>query len=341
MEERKSAKYLGNFITNKGGVQDTIEDRRKKGWGKITQIMAILGEVDMGQNRLEAGLLLRKSILVNSLLFSAEAWSALSEKQLARLEVVDTSLLRQLTGGGHSKCPTEFHHLESGTWKLRHILTYRRLMFHHEILSRGEDETIRKIYFKQKQDNVKGDWIRLLESDFEFIGIPMDEAAITATSKTEYKRKIKSLIQSAALQYLNKVKLSHRKLDLVSYTQLKIQPYLVSSQLSNMEKELLYSLRSHCHKSKHNFKKLHGRDILCSLGCSEIEDQNHIFTNCRPVISKLEITQPVAYRDIFGPLNEQIKTISSLMNIETTRNHMKIHLLPGGPCSQDHCKFSV
>ena len=154
MEESESAKYLGNFITKKGGVQDTIEDRRKKGWGKITQIMAILGEVDMGSNRLEAGLLLRESIRVNSLLFSAEAWSALSDKQLARLEVVDTSLLRQLTGGGHSKCPTEFHHLETGTWKLRHILAYRRLMFHHEILSRDEGETIRKIYFKQKQDNV-------------------------------------------------------------------------------------------------------------------------------------------------------------------------------------------
>ena len=169
----------------------------------------------------------------------------------------------------------------------------------------------------------------------------MDEGAITATSKTEYKRKIKSLILSAALEYLNKVKLSHRKLDFVSYTQLKIQPYLVSSQLSNMEKELVYSLRSHCHKSKHNFKKLHGRDINCSLGCSKVEDQNHIFTNCRPVISKLKITQPVAYHVIFGPLNEQIKIISNLMNIETTRNHMKIHLLPGGPCSQDHCKFSV
>ena len=55
--------------------------------------MAILGEVDMGSNRLEAGLLLRESILVNSLLFTAEAWSALSDKQLARLEVVDTSLI--------------------------------------------------------------------------------------------------------------------------------------------------------------------------------------------------------------------------------------------------------
>ena len=143
MDKSECAKYLGNYITHKGGVNETVEDRSKKGWGKISQIMAILGEVDMGENRLEAGLLLRESILINSLLFSAEAWSAVTDKQLARLEVVDTALLRQLTGGGqgsgdggqgigggHSKCPTEFHHMETGTLKLRHILTYRRLMFH-------------------------------------------------------------------------------------------------------------------------------------------------------------------------------------------------------------------
>ena len=340
MEKSESAKYLGNFITNKGGVHDSIEDRRKKGWGKITQIMAILGEVDMGSNRLEAGLLLRESILVNSLLFSAEAWSALSDKQLARLEVVDTSLLRQLTGGGHSKCPTEFHYLESGTWKLRHILTYRRLLFHHEILSRDEDETIRKIYFKQKRDNVKGDWIRLLEKDFAFIGISMDEEEISTISKYEYKRKIKSLVQRAVLKYLNEEKLKHRKLDSIRYTELKIQPYL-SSQMSNAEKELAYALRSHCHKSKLNFKKLHGSNLNCCLGCPEIEDQSHIFTKCRPVISKLKINQPVSYQDIFGSLNEQLNIISILMNIENTRNHMKIHLSPGGVCSQDLCKFSL
>ena len=311
MEKSESAKYLGNFITKKGGVQDTIEDRRKKGWGKITQIMAILGEVDMGSNRLEAGLLLRESILINSLLFSAEAWSDLSDKQLARLEVVDTSLLRQLTGGGHSKCPTEFHHFETGTLKLRHILTYRRLMFHHKILSRGEDETIRKIYFKQKQDNVKGDWFRLLKRDFQFIGIQMNEDEICATTKTDYKRRIKALIQKAALEYFNGVKLSHRKLDLVSYTQLKAQPYLVSSQLSNIEKDLLYSLRSHCHRSKLNFKKLHSSNLYCSLGCYEIEDQSHIFTKCRPIISKLKVSQPVPYNNIFDTLkaNEDISAI--------------------------------
>ena len=155
METSTSTKYLGNYISAKGGVNDTIEDRRKKGWGKVSLIMGILGEVDMGAHKLEAGLLLRESILVNSLLFSAEAWSAVSEKQLARLEVVDNALLRQLTGG-HSKCPSEFNHLETSTLKLRHILSYRRLMFHHEILSREENETIKKIYMKQKEEKPKG-----------------------------------------------------------------------------------------------------------------------------------------------------------------------------------------
>ena len=70
-----------------------IEDRRNQWWGKIAIIMGILSKVDMGVHRLEVGVLLRKSILISSLLFTAKAWSGLTEKQLTRLKVVDTSLL--------------------------------------------------------------------------------------------------------------------------------------------------------------------------------------------------------------------------------------------------------
>ena len=35
MEKSSSTKYLGNFISSKGGYKDTIEDRRNKGWGKV------------------------------------------------------------------------------------------------------------------------------------------------------------------------------------------------------------------------------------------------------------------------------------------------------------------
>ena len=153
----------------------------------------------MGSNRLEAGLLLRQSILVNSLMFSAEAWSALTDRHLARMEVVDNALLSRLTGD-QSKCPSEFNYLETGSLKLRHILTYRRLLYHHEILSRGEDETIRKIYIKQKFDRVKGDWIEILKQEFAFIGKNMNEEEIQGTPKKEYKLKIRGLVRKAALR---------------------------------------------------------------------------------------------------------------------------------------------
>ena len=121
----------------------------------------------MGVHRLEAGLRLREAILISSLLYSAEAWSGVTDKQMSRLEVVDSALLKRLTGS-HSKCPSEFHHLETGTWMLRHHLTYHRLLYHHHILTREDGETIRKIYFKQKKDSVKGNWYKIIESDFKF-----------------------------------------------------------------------------------------------------------------------------------------------------------------------------
>ena len=140
--------------------------------------------------------------------------------------MVDSALLRQLTGS-HSKCASEFHHFETGTWKLRHILTYRRLLYHHNILSRDENETIKKIYRKQKENSIKGDWYNLLKKDFEFIGKDLDENEIASTPKEEYKKNIKILVQKAAFKYFLKLKDGHKKLDGAKYNELKIQPHLI------------------------------------------------------------------------------------------------------------------
>jgi hypothetical protein len=125
MKNATSCKYLGNTITSNGGVRATIEDRRNQGWGKVAQILGILGEVDMGTHRIEVGLMLRKAMLTSGLLYSAEAWSAVSESEIKRLEQVDTALIKGLVKG-HSKTATVFHYLETGALMLRHILRINR-----------------------------------------------------------------------------------------------------------------------------------------------------------------------------------------------------------------------
>ena len=82
--------------------------------GKIATIQGILAEVDMGKHKVEVGLLLRKAVLVNSLLFTAETWAGLKNSELARLEQVDHALLQSLFSG-HSKFASEFIHMETGT----------------------------------------------------------------------------------------------------------------------------------------------------------------------------------------------------------------------------------
>jgi hypothetical protein len=323
MHEAEKTKYLGNYLSSTGGVKETIQDRRNKGWGKVALILGILGEVDMGTNRIEAGLLLRKAILTNSLLFSAEAWSNVSEQDIKRLEQVDTTLLKSLVKG-HSKTPVVFHHLEYGTLMLRHMLMINRIMYHHHILTRGEEETIKKIYYKQKEDPLKGDWYGLLKKDFEFIGEEIDDRKIASIPKSEYRVRIRRLVENAAFRFMISQKNGLPKIRDIKYDKLKTQDYLKSVEFSPKERNLLYSLRSRSHPAKLNYKKLNSGNLKCTLGCLEEEDQAHIFENCRYLNTSKE---NICLNHIFQDLNTQKDAIQKIMRIENERIGLKEALM--------------
>ena len=77
----------------------------------------------------------------------------------------DVAALKALVAG-HSKCPTAFYFLEFGTLMIRHKVMIKRLMYHHHIISRDDNEIIKKVYNKQKDHFTKGDWFQTVKSDF-------------------------------------------------------------------------------------------------------------------------------------------------------------------------------
>ena len=95
----------------------------------------------------------------------------------------------------------------------------------------------------------------------------MDEERIMQTPKSLYKKEIRALVSKAAFRYYLQKKEKHTKLDKIEYTQLKLQPYLSTKSITNKQKKLLYVLRSKCHGSKINLKKLYRNDLKCVLGC--------------------------------------------------------------------------
>ena len=92
-----------------------------------------------------------------------------------------------------------------------------------------------------------------------------------------------------------KLKEKHSKLDKLTYTQLKLQPYLSSRNITITQKELLYLLRSHCYYTKINFQKLNKNYLKCGLGCLHDEDQSHVFTNCNPILKHFEDLRTIQY----------------------------------------------
>ena len=204
-------------------------------------------------------------------------------------------------------------------------------MYHHHILTREDTETIKKIYIKQKNNIIKGDWFPLLVKDFEFIKTEMNENDVSEMSKDMYKKVVKDLINKAVFEFLMNQKQTHSKLDEVEYTRLETQPYLKSNTLKTTEKELLFNMRSKCHKSKINFKKLYKNNLQCSLGCLQPEDQRHIFTTCLKIPNHYSNT---IYEDIFGTLAKQEQAIQIFNKIDISRKHtQKNHILPGrGEC---------
>ena len=167
MKDASSVKYLGDIISIQGNYKDNIENRRNKGWGKLAEIAGFVSEMPW-QHRIEFGLKMRESKLCNGILFSTEAWSSISERDMDRLEQLDLALLKQLVDG-HSRCSKVFYYLEFGVISLRHLIMSRRLMYHHHILTRENHETIKKVFMKQKESHLKGDWYRMVLSNFDFI----------------------------------------------------------------------------------------------------------------------------------------------------------------------------
>ena len=265
---------------------------------------------------------------MNSLLFTAETWSGVREADLVRLEQVDLALVKSLASG-HSKCPNEFPYLEMGVLKLRHILTTNRMMYHHHLLQTHQKETIRKIYDKMKEDKTSGDWFQLLLKDFEFLGETIDEENIKMMPKEAYKKKINKLVRAAAFRDLIIQKEKHSKLNDLTYTQLKIQPYLSSKLFNNKERKLLFSLRSRCYLSKMNFKKMYKYDLKCIFGCNSDEDQRHIFTQCESIVAETN-TQYTLYNNIFcSDVNKLKEAASIFLKIDTNRQDLKDKILPG------------
>ena len=117
--------------------------------------------------------------------------------------------------------------------------------------------------------------------------------------------------------------MSHKKVKTLKYKKVQIQTYLKDSNLSTEKKQLLFSLRTRMLDIKENFSFLY-LDNECTLGCKEIESQEHLL-NCQVIIENcFELSEDidVEYEDIVGTIDRQIKFINLYKCVIDTRKEL-------------------
>jgi hypothetical protein len=275
MKTGEKEKYLGDTISCKGTLDATIESRKAKGLGIVAEILSILKEIPLGNHTAKMGMILREAMFVNGILFNSEAWHGITQKHINALQAIDESLLRGILKA-HAKTPREFLYLELGAIPLKWIITQRRLNYQKTIIDRAENELIKKVYNVQKENPVKGDFVKLVQKDWESLGIHMNETHIAIMSKTDSKRYIKLNVRDAVLKELRKNQASKTKIKGLLYEKLQIQDYLVCGDLSDREANTIAALRANCVRGvRSNFKKMY-KDTKCPLKCGLEDSQKHI-----------------------------------------------------------------
>ena len=126
MGEKDTAKYLGDYISFDGTNTKTVNDRKSKGQGAVNKILSILEKTCFGPFFFECAVILRNSLLINSVLTNSEAWYGLTKINVETLESVDVQLLRGIFEVPFS-CPKEMVYLETGCLPISAIIVIRRI----------------------------------------------------------------------------------------------------------------------------------------------------------------------------------------------------------------------
>ena len=306
MNSAQEVKYLGDIVHENGKSNSTVSERIKRGYAIVSQILAFLNDLPLGNLRVEVGLALRQAWFVNGILFNSEVWNQTTKFQEEQLLSVDKYLLRGILSS-HAKTPIEFIYLEIGALP-RYVISVRRMIYLQTSLKRHMDEITRRIYECQKTNPTPGDWCEQVKNDFDKFSIHMNDEHIAAMDSDSYKTMIKQTVRSAAFRDLNLIKEGHSKVRDNVYIGLKYpQPYLTDKTVTTQERSVIFGLKSRSIRGiKTNFKSQYSDNTLCPI-CERSEDlQEHI--GCCPVLLAIKPQDtPIIYKHIYGTVEQQKK----------------------------------
>ena len=268
-----------------------------------------LNELILGNHYFETAILFRETVFLSALLLNSETWFDVKETDLQELENLDKMLLRRILQAPITS-PIPSLYLELGIVPIRFKIQVKRLLFLHDILNSNQEETMAKVFWAQFYEPIEGDWPSTIKNDLKMFELSNYSLNEFKEFKGLKKRKLKNILKakSKKLGYTflmqEKEENCKSKMKNLSYSELKMQSYLKTKNISTAEKQILYKFRTRMISVNFNF----GLQISCPLCLKENDTQEHLFT-CEKLNDGLDMFD---YQQIFSNNAKHIITAAQL-----------------------------
>ena len=179
-----------------------------------------------------------------------------------------------------------------------------------------------KFFITQWFNPDKGDWSELVKEDLKDFGINNDFELIKKMKPKMFKTLVKKKVNEYALQKLNEMKGGRSKMKHLKYTEIKMQTYMKSNNITMKEALNLFKFRTRMAEFGENYRA--GIDVtLCPLCLEGIDSQDHSF-QCSKITEKVEIRTDISEvysnsisQDTAKDIDNIIRTRKKLINENT------------------------
>ena len=204
-------KFLGNFVNDKGNLDDQLKYMEGKVGGLVSEANKICCQNKLGIYEWDGKKIVYEAQITPAVFHNIEAWTNLRKTDWEKMESLQGKILRGIYGLPKSTPYWGLLH-ELNVIPIKLLITYKRLMVYHNLMNSDEERVAKHIVKEQEKSGYEECWFGNVKREGESIGIEVNERAVLGKMKSQWKKQVKKKVRKAFEAELETKKQQERKL---------------------------------------------------------------------------------------------------------------------------------
>ena len=199
---------------------------------------------------------------------------------------------------------------------IRNVCNILYYIILHYIVKSDENGMLFKFFNTMYENPSKDDWSLQAVQDLKDLKINEDLSYIKSLSAMKFKKMVKMRTTEFALDILNEKKFSHSKMENLLYTELEMQNYLVTEEITTEQKRIIFQFRTRMSEFDENYGN---SENPCKMCFFHRDSQSHS-VNCNETMRNVK--SKGNYNEIFA--NKVSKETARMLEeiLETRKNKL-------------------